>query len=74
MADGMEISKCRSNRLSQITSLETEERARYSASAEDLDTVVCFFYFHDIKASPRNTQELDVDLCVSKHPPQSASA
>ena len=57
-----------------MTSLETEESVRYSASIEDLDTVGYFFDFHDIKASPRNTQEPDVDLRVSKHPPQSASA
>ena len=74
MADGMVITKWSKSHLSQMTSLETEESARYSASAEDLDIVGCFFYFHDIKASPRNTQEPNVDLRVSNHPPQSASA
>ena len=74
MIEGIVISKCSKSLLSQITSLDIEESARYSASAEDLDTMGCFFYSHDIRVSPRNTQEPDVDLHVSNHPPQLASA
>ena len=39
--------------------------ARYSASAEDWDTIDCFLDFHDIKESPKNTQYPVVDLLVS---------
>ena len=45
----------------------------YSASALDLDTVVCFFVFQDIGALPRKIQYLVTDLLVSLHLAQSAS-
>lgn len=47
--------------------------ARYSDSAEDRDTVVCFLLFHEIKQSPKNRQYPVTDLLVDKHFPQSAS-
>ena len=47
--------------------------ALYSASAEDLDTVVCSFDLQDTKECPKNIQYLVVDLRVSGHPTQSES-
>jgi len=38
--------------------------ARYSASADDLDTFVCFFDFHEIIEEPRKMQYPDTDLRV----------
>lgn len=38
--------------------------ALYSASAEDLDTTVCLFYFHDIKDAPRKTWKPETDLLI----------
>jgi len=46
---------------------------RYSASADDLDTFVCFFYFHEIIEEPRKMQYPDTDLWVVWQPPQSKS-
>jgi hypothetical protein len=47
--------------------------ARYSASAEDLETVDCFLYFQDIKELSRKTQKLVMDRLVSTQPAQSES-
>lgn len=58
--------------LSQINSLVVAARARYSASADERETVVYFFAFHDTRDSPRKMQKPVVDLRVSKHEPQSA--
>ena len=46
----------------------------YSDSAEDRETVCCFFDFHEIKDSPRKTQKPVTDLLVSGHEAQFASA
>jgi hypothetical protein len=46
---------------------------RYSASADDLDTVCCFLDFQDIKESPRKTQNPVTDLLESGQPVQSES-
>jgi hypothetical protein len=46
---------------------------RYSASALDLETVLCRFDDHETSESPRNTQNPDVERRVSGHPAQSAS-
>ena len=48
-------------------------RALYSdsASAEDLKTVVCFFDFHEIIASPKNTQYHVTNLFMSLRVAQS---
>ena len=45
-----------SSDLIQISSLVTIALARYSTSAEDLDTVVCFFVFHGMGDPPRVTK------------------
>ena len=47
--------------------------ALYSASAEDLDTIACFFDFQEINESPRKMQYPVIDLLVSRHDAQSAS-
>jgi hypothetical protein len=47
--------------------------ALYSAFAENLDIVVCFFDLHDTKECPKNIQYHVVDLRVSGHPAQSES-
>lgn len=44
----------------------------YSASALDLDTMVCLLEGHNIRGSPRNTQKLEDDRGVSGQPAQSA--
>ena len=41
--------------------------ALYSASAEDLETVDCFFDFHETNESPMNIQYPVIDLLVSGH-------
>jgi hypothetical protein len=47
--------------------------ALYSASAEDLDTVVCFFDFQEIKELSRKMQYPVTDLLVSEQPAHSES-
>jgi hypothetical protein len=49
------------------------DNALYSASDDDLETVTCFFAFHETSDDPKKKQYPDVDLLVSKHPAQSAS-
>ena len=61
---------CTNHRISLVTLA----KARYSASAEERATVVCFFDFQEIKASPKKTQYPEVDFLVSTQFPQSASA
>ena len=46
----------------------------YSDFAEDLETICCFFDFHEIKDSPRNMQKQVIDLLMLGHEAQSASA
>ncbi|KAL4582894.1 hypothetical protein LXL04_007455 [Taraxacum kok-saghyz] len=43
-----------SNLLNQAISAHTRRIERYSASAEDNETVTCFFDFHEIGAPPNN--------------------
>ncbi|KAJ0754024.1 hypothetical protein HanPI659440_Chr09g0342361 [Helianthus annuus] len=57
-----------------IISQVAEHMARYSASAEDRETVFCFLLFHDTKELPRKMQKPVTDLLVSTHFPQSESA
>ena len=47
--------------------------ALYSALAEDLDTIVCFFDFQEINESPRKMQYPVTDPLVSGHDARSAS-
>jgi len=43
--------------------------ARYSTSADDLDTLVCFFYFHEIIEELRKMQYPDTNLRFFWQPP-----
>lgn len=46
-------------------------KARYSASADDLDKVHCFLPFQETKESSRKMQNLLlISLCLGKHPNQ----
>ena len=47
--------------------------ARYSASADDLETLACFLDFHDMSYFPRKMQYPVTDLLVAPQPPQSKS-
>ena len=58
---------------SQINSLAAVAIARYSASADDFDTVVCFLDFQEIRDSPKKTQSPVMERRESWHVPQSAS-
>jgi hypothetical protein len=49
------------------------DKALYSASEEDLDTVICFLAFHETRDDPKKKQYPVVDLLVSIQPAQSAS-
>lgn len=57
----------------QINSLDTAARARYSASADERDTVACFLDFQLTREAPRNTQKLVMERRVSGQEPQSES-
>ena len=61
------------NAFNHFNSLETEARALYYASVEDLDTVTCFLDFHEISESPKNTQNSAVDFLVFTQLPQYTS-
>ncbi|XP_060969971.1 protein FAR1-RELATED SEQUENCE 9-like [Cannabis sativa] len=45
---------------------------RYSAFAENFETIVCFFDFHDMRDLPRKMQKLMIDRLVFGQVPQSA--
>jgi len=59
--------------LIHINSLFTVGMARYSASADDLDTVLCLFVLQDTGDPPIVTKYLVSDLLVRGHAPQSES-
>ena len=65
--------KSRSSFFNHSSSPVVAAMARYSALADDLEMVVCFFAFQETKDSPRKTQKPVTDLRVSKQEPQSAS-
>jgi len=48
-------------------------RALYNASEEDLETIDCFFDFHEIKEEPRKIQYHVVDRLVLGQDAQSES-
>ena len=50
-----------------------EAIARYSDSTDDLDTVVCFLVFHEMRVPPRKIQYLVTDRLVIEHRAQSES-
>ncbi|MCI62208.1 hypothetical protein A2U01_0083465, partial [Trifolium medium] len=49
-------------------------KALYSDSELDLEIVVCFLDFHEIREEPRNTQKPETDLLVVGQLAQSESA
>jgi hypothetical protein len=63
---------CNMNR-SQVSSKHVLAIARYSDSADDLETITCFFDFHEMREFPRKTQNPVTDLLVAWQPPQSES-
>ena len=72
---GLSCCTCKSfNRYnSHVTSHVVVAMDLYSALAEDLETMDCFFDLNDINESPRNTQYPVRDFLVSGQPAQSAS-
>lgn len=64
---------CFVNCLIHISSLVVAASARYFASIDVQETMICFFAFHDIKASPMNMQKTGSDFWESMHDAQSAS-
>ena len=56
MVELTSTSKCFNRPTSQETSLAIAVKVRYSASADDRETVSCFFDFQEIKESLRKTQ------------------
>ncbi|MDS0108281.1 hypothetical protein QYE93_26110, partial [Enterobacter cloacae subsp. cloacae] len=50
-----------------------EARARYSASVDDIETILYFFEFHETRDVPMKTQYPIVDLRVLGHVAQSES-
>ncbi|MCH89133.1 hypothetical protein A2U01_0010026, partial [Trifolium medium] len=62
-----------SKNKSQISSHVALDKALYSASEDDLETVVCFFSFHDTRDEPMKKQYPVVDFLVSRQPAQSES-
>lgn len=56
------IWKSRNSCVIHIISLIVTARARYSASAEELDTMGCFLARHDKRESPRKMQKPVIDF------------
>lgn len=59
--------------VSHAISQEAKANARYSASAEDLETVGCFLERQEIKEEPTNIVKPVVDRLLSGQVPQSTS-
>jgi hypothetical protein len=64
---------CKSSSKASNQSQHIETTDLYPDSADDLEIDCCFFDFHEIKASPRNTQNPVTDLLVSEQATQSSS-
>lgn len=62
-----------SKNVSHWTSQHIVASALYSVSDEDLDTIFCFFVFHEINESPRKMQFPMVEWRVKTHETQSES-
>jgi hypothetical protein len=50
------------NCLSQSTSAEVKDKARYSAHVDDLETICCFLEDHEMGLLPKKTTKPVVDL------------
>lgn len=55
-----------------MISLLADDIERYSSSAEDLETIACFYHFQEIGDVQRHIHQPIVDLRVSGQPAQSA--
>ena len=55
--------------LNQVNSKQVFAIARYSASADDLDTLVCFLDFQEIIEFPRKMQNPEIDRLEVRQPP-----
>lgn len=55
-----------------MISLLADDIERYSSSAEDLETIACFYHFQEIGDVQRNIHQPIVDLRVSGQPAQLA--
>ncbi|PNX59426.1 hypothetical protein L195_g059683, partial [Trifolium pratense] len=64
LQEGTAISKALKSCFSHNNSEVTAANALYSASADDLDTVTCFFDLQDTKDSPMKMQNPVVDFLV----------
>ena len=58
---------------SHVSSQQALAIDMYSASADEQDTVSYFLDFQDIKESPKNTHNPEIDHLVSEQVPQSSS-
>ena len=73
VADGTLYSSSPRSCRSQEHSETALAMVRYSASALDLETVVCRLDDHKMREEPRKTQKPDVEHLVSGQPAQSVS-
>ena len=70
---GSSIQKTLRSCCSQMISLVVAAKALYSASAEDLEMVGCFFDFQEMSESPKKMQNLVTDFLESAQVAQYAS-
>lgn len=49
---------------SAVIKVHKLEKDMYSTTEEDLETVICIFDFPKMRAIPRKTQKLEIDLLV----------
>ena len=70
---GNEMCRKANNCLIQSNSAEVKDKARYSASMEDRETVYCFLEDHEMGLLPKKTTKPVVDLLSLGSPAQSAS-
>ena len=59
--------------LSQVNSKQVFVIARYLASTDDLDTLVCFLDFQEIIEFFKKMQNQEIDRLEVRQPPQSES-
>ena len=64
-----EIPRSRRTNVSQDNSAVVEDKARYSASALERATVLCFLALQEIQVSPRKVQKPVVERRVDGQPP-----
>ena len=65
---GNPFNKANNHMISQVLVFVIE---RYSASAEERDTICCFLDLYDMRDEPKNTQKPEIDRLVSGQAAQS---